>query len=99
MHQDPHFFILYSARHHRCCQFVERADYRVISKEDLFAWSQEVAARGSVEALSLHCDACAEDFSPTHLCILEDTDPMGRTVVPEMEIEKFNPSDWLLKSR
>ena len=97
MPHEPYFFVLYSARHHRCGQFIERADYRVLSKQDLLAWSSDLGANGTVKALSLHCAACSEDFSPTHLRILEDLDPSARTIVPEIEIKKFNPYDWILK--
>lgn len=97
MSRDSHFFVLYSARHGRCGQFVERADYRVLSKNDLLRWSKDLGANGLVKPLSLHCAACAEDFVPTHLRIIEDIDPTARTVVPEIEIRKFNPSDWIIK--
>jgi hypothetical protein len=94
---DPHFFVLYSAFHERCGHFLERADFRVVTKEDLFAWSRDMAAVGSVQPLPLHCNLCAEDIQPTHLRIIKDSDPHVYTVVPEVEIKRFNPNDWILK--
>ena len=95
--RESHFFILYSARHQRCGHFIERADYRVVSKDDLIAWSRDLTSNGKPKILSLHCDKCAEDISPTHLRIIEDTEPVTRTVVPEMDLRRFDPKDWILK--
>jgi hypothetical protein len=92
-----HFFVLYSARHQRCGQFVERTDFRVVTREDLFAWSEDVTHNGSVQPLPLRCDACSEDLQATHIRILHDAQSVARTVVPEVEIQQFHPNDWILK--
>ena len=94
---DAHFFVLYSAQHGRCGHFVERADFRVVTKDDLFAWSRDAAAAGSVQPLPLHCDCCSEDIEATHLRIIKDVYPVARTIVPEVEINHFNAEDWILK--
>jgi hypothetical protein len=94
---DPHFFVLYSAQHGRCGHFIERADFRVVTKDDLFAWSRETAAAGSVQPLPLHCDRCSEDVQATHLRIIKDVYPVARTIVPEVELKHFNANDWILK--
>lgn len=96
-HRETHFFVLYSAQHHPCGQFLERADFRVVTRDDLYAWSRDTAATGSVQPLPLHCDSCAEDIHPTHLRIIKDSDSLPKTVVPAIEIRKFNPNDWILK--
>lgn len=93
---SAHFFVLYSAHHPPCGHFIERADFRVVTREDLFAWSNDIAASGGVQPLPLHCDACAEDFHPTHVRIIKDADASAHTVVPEIELKKFNPEDWIL---
>ncbi len=94
-----HFSVLYSAQHKRCGNYIERADFRVATKEDLFAWSEEVSSKGSVQPLPLRCDACAEDLSPTHLRIIKDEYTLAHTVVPEVEIKGFSPESWLLKMK
>ena len=94
-----HFSVLYSAQHKRCGNYVERADFRVATKEDLFAWSEEVTSRGSVQALPLRCDACAEDLTPTHLRIIKDEQSLPHTVVPEVEIKGFSPESWIVKMK
>jgi hypothetical protein len=94
---DPHFFVLYSAQHRRCGHFIERADFRVVTKDDLFAWSRDTATKGSVQPLPLHCDQCSEDIEATHLRIIKDIYPVARTIVPEVEIKNFNANDWILK--
>jgi hypothetical protein len=94
---DSHFFVLYSAQHSRCGHFIERADFRVVTKDDLFAWSRDTAATGSVQPLPLHCDRCSEDVQATHLRIIKDVYPVARTIVPEVEIKHFNANDWILK--
>jgi hypothetical protein len=94
---DPHFFVLYSAQHSRCGYFIERADFRVVTKEDLFAWSRDTATAGFVQPLPLHCDRCSEDLQATHLRIIKDMYPIARTIVPEVEIKHFNANDWILK--
>lgn len=96
---ESHFFVLYSAQHERCGNYIERADFRVATKEDLFAWSDEMATCGSVNALPLHCDTCAEDLQPTHLRIIENAHILAHTVVPEVEIEGFNPESWIVKMK
>ena len=95
--QNAHFFVLYSARHQRCGQFVERTDFRVVTMEDLFVWSEDVTRSGAVQPLPLRCDACAEDVAATHVRILHDGQSVARTVVPEIEIHRFHPEDWILK--
>jgi hypothetical protein len=50
-----------------------------------------------MQPLPLHCDSCSEDVHPTHLRIIRGLDRVARTVVPETEIKKFNPEDWILK--
>jgi hypothetical protein len=95
--RETHFFVLYSAQHQPCGQFFERADFRVVTRDDLCAWSRDMAATGSVQPLPLHCDSCAEEFSPTHLRIIKDADSLTKTVVPAIEIRKFNPNDWILR--
>jgi hypothetical protein len=97
MPRVPHVFVLYSSRHHRCGQFIERADFRVQSEDDLLAWSRDLNNNGTVKPLTLHCVACSVDFSPTHLRIIEDIDPKPRTLVPEIEIKHFIPQDWIAK--
>lgn len=97
--QESHFFVLYSARHNRCGHFLERADFRVMTKSDLINWSRDMAANGLANALPLHCDACAEKVQPTHVRVVEDANPMPRTIVPEMEIAAFNPNDWIIRTR
>ena len=92
---DPHFFVLYSAQHGRCGHFIERADFRVVTKDDLFAWSRDAATTGFVQPL--HCDRCSEDVQATHLRIIKDIYPVARTIVPEVEIKHFNANDWILK--
>lgn len=94
--EKPLFFILYSARHERCGEFLERADYRVITKEDLLKWSRGMLPETRPNILPLHCDKCSEDIVPTHLRIIADTDVSVQLVVPEIEIKKFNPRDWIL---
>jgi len=96
---ESHFFVLYSAHHKRCGHYLERADFRVITKADLDAWSRDLTVNGLVNALPLHCDSCSEDVQPTHLRIIEDAHLMPRTIVPEIEITKFNPHDWILKTK
>jgi hypothetical protein len=97
--RESHFFVLYSARHSRCGHFLERADFRVITKDDLIHWSHDMAAKGLASTLPLHCDACSEDVPPTHLRVVEDANLMPRTIVPEIEITKFKPDDWILKTK
>jgi len=94
---ETHFFVLYSAHHQPCGHFIERADFRVATREDLFAWSTDMANTGSIQPLPLHCDSCSEDVHPTHLRIIKGLDSVAKTVVPEIEIRKFNPEDWILK--
>jgi len=94
---DSHFFVLYSAQHRRCGNFIERADFRVVTKADLFAWSRDTVTTGSVQPLPLHCDRCSEDVEATHLRIIKDVYPIARTIVPEVEIKHFNANDWILK--
>ena len=94
---DPHFFVLYSAQHGRCGHFIERADFRVVTKDDLFAWSRDAATTGFVQPLPLRCDRCSEDVQATHLRIIKDIYPVARTIVPEVEIKHFNANDWILK--
>jgi hypothetical protein len=94
---ESSFFVLYSACHQRCGQFVERTDFRVVTKNDLFVWSQDMSASGSFQPLPLHCDTCAEDVQATHVRIIKDGNPIPRTVVPEVEIKKFRPEDWIVK--
>jgi hypothetical protein len=94
---DSHFFVLYSAQHQRCGHFIERADFRVVTKDDLFAWSRETASAGRVQPLPLHCDRCSEDVQATHLRIIKDVYPVARTIVPEVDIKHFNANDWILK--
>jgi hypothetical protein len=96
---ESHYFVLYSAQHKRCGNHIERADFRVATKEDLFAWSDEIALHGSVKALPLHCDTCAEDLQPTHLRIINNTRIISHTVVPEVEIKGFNPENWIVKMK
>lgn len=96
---ETHFFVLYSAHHQPCGHFIERADFRVVTREDLVAWSSDVATTGSIQPLPLHCDSCSEDVHPTHLRIIKGLDAVARTVVPEIEIRKFNPEDWILKAK
>ena len=97
--QESSFFVLYSAYHKRCGQFVERADFRVVTREDLLAWSKDMAKTGSVQPLPLHCDTCAVDVRATHIRILKDADSIQRTVVPDIEIGHFKPDDWILKTK
>ena len=92
---ETHFFVLYSAQHERCGGFVEREDFRVATKEDLLAWSDEMAMNGSEHPLPIRCDTCAEDVQPTHLRIMKDADTLAHTVVPEVEIRGFNPESWI----
>lgn len=92
--QDASFSVLYSARHQRCGRSVERTDFRVVTQQDLFRWSQDFVTADSFQPLPLHCDVCAEEVLPTHVRITKDVDSMTRTVVPEVEITKFNPDDW-----
>ena len=94
---EPSFFVLYSACHQRCGRLIERTDFRVVTKQDLLQWSRDFAVPESFQPLPLHCDACAEDVPATHLRIVRDADPTPRTLVPEVEIKKFNPDDWLVK--
>jgi hypothetical protein len=96
---ESHFFVLYSTHHKRCGHYVERADHRVITKDDLVDWSHDLTVNGLVSALPLYCNNCSEDVQPTHLRIIEDTNPMPRTIVPEIEITKFNSRDWILKMK
>jgi hypothetical protein len=96
-HRETHFFVLYSAHHQPCGHFIERADFRVVTRDDLFAWSSDMASTGSVQPLPLHCDSCSEDIRPTHLRIIKDSESAAQTVVPEIEIRKFNPEDWIFK--
>ena len=93
---DPHFFVLYSAQHSRCGHFVEWADFRVVTKDDLLAWSRDMATSGSLQPLPLRCDRCSEDVQATHLRIIKDVYPIAHTIVPEVEIKRFNPHDWIL---
>jgi hypothetical protein len=93
---ESSFFVLYSACHQRCGHFVERTDFRVVTKRDLVAWSQDMSTNGSFQPLPLHCDTCAEDIQPTHVRIIKDGDPLPHTVVPEVEITKFKPDDWII---
>lgn len=93
-----HFVVLYSAHHPSCGRYIERSDFRVVTREDLFAWSNDMRASGGVQPLPLHCDACAEDFYPTHVRITRDATASVHTVVPEIEIKKFNPEDWILNA-
>lgn len=95
--KKPQLFVLYSARHHRCGLFLERADYRILSKEDLQAWSHDLTSNGKLKTLTLHCDVCAEDIPPTHVRVIEDSDPKATTLVPEVEIKKFKLADWIIK--
>ena len=90
---DPHFFVLYSAQHSRCGHFVEWADFRVVTKDDLLAWSRDMATSGSLQPLPLRCDRCSEDVQATHLRIIKDVYPIAHTIVPEVEIKRFNPHD------
>jgi hypothetical protein len=94
---NAHFFVLYSARHQRCGRFVERTDFRVVTLEDLFAWSADFSLNGIIQPLPLHCDACAENLEATHVRILHDAQSVARTVVPEVEIHRFHPNDWIHK--
>ena len=94
---DPHFFVLYSAQHGRCGLFIERADFRVVTKDDLFAWSRDTSSTGLVQPLPLHCDRCSEDVQPTHLRIIKDVYPVVQTIVPEVEIKRFDANDWILR--
>ncbi|MBF8294332.1 MAG: hypothetical protein HW389_877 [Bacteroidetes bacterium] len=94
---DPSFFVLYSAHHQRCGQSIERTDFRVVTKQDLFAWSRDLAANGAVQPLPIRCDTCAEDVQATHVRIIKDAHSIPRTVVPDMEIKSFHPDDWILK--
>jgi hypothetical protein len=94
---ESSFFVLYSACHQRCGRFLERADFRVVTKHDLFAWSKDISANNSFQPLPLHCDVCAEDIQATHVRIIKDGDPVSHTVVPEVEIKKFKPEDWIVK--
>jgi hypothetical protein len=94
---ESSFFVLYSACHQRCGRFVERTDFRVVTRHDLIEWSRDVSANDSFQPLPLHCDACAEDVQATHVRIVRDGDPIARTVVPQVEIKKFKPKDWILK--
>lgn len=96
-HHESHFFVLYSAHHKRCGHFIERADFRVVTREDLDAWSRDMTAIGSVQPLPLHCFTCAEELQPTHIRIIEDSDPIAHTIVPEVEISHFKPNDWILR--
>lgn len=96
---ETHFFVLYSAHHQPCGHFIERADFRVVTREDLFAWSSDMATTGSVQPLPLHCDSCSEDLHPTHLRIIRDSDSVTQTVVPEIDIRTFNPEDWIFKDK
>src|SRR3989304_151521 len=91
MLREPHVFVLYSSRHDRRGRFIERADYRVLSENDLLTWSRDLNPNGTVKPLTLHCVACSEDFPPTHLRIIEDIDPVPRPLVPEIEIKNFIP--------
>jgi hypothetical protein len=95
--RESFFFVLYSAHHKRCGQFVERPDFRVVTHQDLVAWSHDMTMQGSVQPLPLHCDTCAEDIQPTHIRIIKDADSIPHTVVPDIEIASFNPDDWILK--
>ena len=93
---ESSFFVLYSACHQRCGRFVERTDFRVVTKHDLFEWSNDIATNGSFRPLPLHCDSCSEDLEATHVRIIKDGDPVPRTVVPEVEIKKFKPDNWIV---
>ena len=90
------FFVLYSAQHVRCGHFLERADFRVVTRDDLLAWSLDMAKAGAIQPLPLHCDQCSEDVQATHLRIIKDDYPLPHTVVPEVKIRLFNPNDWIL---
>jgi hypothetical protein len=94
----PHFFVLYSAQHSRCGHYIERADSRVVTKDDLFAWSLNTGTSGCIQPLPLHCDRCSEDVQATHLRIIKDVYPVAHTIVPEVEIKRFNANDWILKA-
>ena len=96
---ESHFLVVYSAQHERCGQFIEREDFRVVTKEDLFAWSRDMATSGSSHPLPLHCDLCAEDVQATHIRVIKDADSAAHTVVPEVDIKQFNPDDWILKAK
>jgi hypothetical protein len=94
--EDSRFFVLYSALHSRCGHFVERADFRVVTEDDLFVWSRDMTNSGLIQPLPLRCDQCAEDVPATHLRIIRDDYPLPHTVVPEVKIKHFNPNDWIL---
>ena len=96
---ESRFSVLYSAQHKRCGNYVERADFRVATKEDLFAWSDEITLKGSVKPLPLRCDTCSEDLPPTHLRIIKDEHTLAHTVVPEVEIRGFSPEHWIVKMK
>jgi len=93
---ESSFFVLYSACHQRCGHFVERTDFRVVTRLDLVAWSRDMSTNSSFQPLPLHCDTCAEDIQPTHVRIIKDGDPLPHTVVPEVEIKKFKPDEWII---
>ncbi|MFH0992010.1 MAG: hypothetical protein V1799_18550 [bacterium] len=97
--QQSHIFLLYSARHQQCGHYIERVDYRISSKEDLVLWTKKLNIAAPDSVLSLHCDKCSKDFMPTHVRVIEDTHLIVKTLVPEIEIKKFNPADWILKIR
>ncbi len=97
--RESFFFVLYSAQHQRCGRFVERTDFRVVTHDDLLAWSRDVTSNGAVQPLPLHCDTCAEDLQATHIRILKDADSVPHTVVPDIKIANFNPDDWILKMK
>ena len=94
---ESSFSVLYSACHQPCGRSVERTDFRVVTKHDLFVWSLDMSKNDSFQPLPLHCDACAEDVQATHIKIVKDGEPVPRTVVPEVEINKFRPEDWIVK--
>jgi hypothetical protein len=94
---EPSFFVLYSACHQRCGRLVERTDFRVVTKNDLDVWSKDMTTNASFQPLPLHCDTCAEDIQATHVRIVKDGDPIPRTVVPDVEIRRFRPEDWILR--
>ncbi|MBI3586712.1 MAG: hypothetical protein HY088_06250 [Ignavibacteriales bacterium] len=94
--EKPLFFVLYSAHHERCGEFLERADSRITTKEDLLRWSQGMLPGMQPDTLPIHCYKCAEDVTPTHLRIIAEVGSTVQSVVPEIEIKKFNPGDWIL---
>jgi hypothetical protein len=79
--------VIYSAVHPRCGRRIARTHPKIYSHADLNALYADVALKGKVQTIELYCHYCAESFEPTHIEIIED----GKIIVPEMEIDKFNP--------